>query len=29
MEVKNTNGVDLNRFHDKMKATFGKRLQMK
>lgn len=29
MEVKNANGVDLNRFHDKMKAAFGKRLQMK
>ena len=27
MEGKNGSGADLNRFHDKIKAAFGKRLQ--
>lgn len=29
MEGKNANSVDINRFFEKMRATFGKRLQTK
>ncbi len=29
MEGKNGNGIDLNKFHEKIKTVFGKKLQMR